>query len=80
MTYAEHELQLLGFRLSATEVDSVGIERKIVLSHNHLKLQFDCVCPAHPSIKALGCPLHHEGPGGSWPVETAKKLPQALGA
>ncbi len=80
MTYAERELRPLGFHLLSADADRVGFERKIVLSYGHLKLQFDCVCPAYPSIKALGCPLHHEGPGGSWPVTTAKKLPQALSA
>lgn len=80
MTYAERELQPLGFRLLATELDSLGFERKTVLSFGHLKLQFDCVCPAYPSIKALGCPLHaHETSlPGSWPVEEAKKIPAAF--
>lgn len=81
MTYAESELQPLGFHLLSTEADPVGFELKIVLSYNHLKLQFDCVCPAYPSIKALGCPLHaHETSlPGSWPVEEAKKLSASLG-
>ncbi len=80
MTYAEKELQPLGFHLSDTEVNSLGFARKIVLSFGHLKLQFDCVCPAYPNIKALGCPLHaHETPSpGSWPVEEAKKVPEAV--
>ena len=39
-----------------------------------LKLQFDCNCPSYPNIKSLGCPLHHSGPGSSWPVDEAKKI------
>ncbi len=69
MTYAERELQPLGFRT----VSRKG-ENEIILSFDHLKLLFECVCPAYPSIKAMGCPLHHEGPGGSWPVDDAKKI------
>ncbi|MBI5732440.1 hypothetical protein HY967_00570 [Candidatus Jorgensenbacteria bacterium] len=80
MTYAEQELQPLGFHLLDTEADSVGFEKKVVLSFHHLKLQFDCVCPAYPRIKALGCPLHaHETSlPGSWPIEDAKKVATAL--
>jgi len=68
MTYAEQELLPLGFRT----IESA--ENKAVLSLGHLKLQFDCCCPAYPNIKALGCPLHHSGSGSSWPVEEAKKI------
>lgn len=68
MTYAERELSPLGFILVE------GTENKVVFSLGHLKLQFDCCCPAFPNIKALGCPLHHSGLGSSWPVEEAKKI------
>ncbi len=68
MTYAEKELLPLGFR----KVEET--ENKVILFLGHLKLQFDCVCSAYPNIKALGCPLHHSGPGSSWPVDGAKKV------
>lgn len=75
MSYVEDELLSLGFRLEERS------DERVVLSINHLKLQFDCSCPAYPSIIALGCPIHHPGhPGGSWPVDLAKKIPVALSA
>lgn len=78
MTYAEQELLPLGFYLAEKENDEIGFARKIVLSFGHLKFLFECVCPAYPTIKGLGCPLHHDGPGGSWPIEDAKKIPAAI--
>lgn len=77
-TYAEKELQPLGFHLVSEERDALGFARQVVLSLSHLKLLFDCACPAYPNISALGCPLHHDGPGGSWPIETAKRLPGTI--
>ncbi len=68
MTYVEKELRTLGFKL----VESG--QKRVVLSISHLKLQFDCACLSYPDIKALGCPLHHTDPGGSWPVEEAKRI------
>jgi hypothetical protein len=73
MTYVESQLQPLGFRF----LDGVP-DRSVVLSLGHLKFRFDCVCPAYPTIKALGCPLHHDGPGGSSPVDEAKKIPVVI--
>ena len=70
VTYVEKELLPIGFMV----VGSESTDKKVVLSFGHLKLQFDCCCPAYPYIKALGCPLHHSGPGGSWPVEEAKQI------
>ena len=78
MTYAEAVLLPLGFRSVGSEEHRAGWKQRIVLSISHLRLQFDCVCPAYPNIKALGCPLHHNGPGGSWPVEEAKRVPTAI--
>lgn len=68
MTYVEQELSPLGFHTTERT------EKKVVLSFRHLKLQFDCCCPNYPEIKGLGCPLHHSGPGNSWPVEEARRL------
>lgn len=76
MTYVEKELQLLGFKTISKEGNI--FKKRIVLSISHLKLQFDCNCPAYPSIRSLGCPLHHKGPGGSMPVEEAKKIPAII--
>jgi hypothetical protein len=74
MAYVEDELLPLGFRPEERN------DKRAVLSINHLKLQFDCGCPAYPSIIALGCPIHHPGyPGGSSSVEEAKEIPIALG-
>lgn len=74
MTYAEDELLPLGFHLKEKDGE------RVVLSISHLKLQFDCGCPAYPNITALGCPIHHPGhPGDSWVVEEAKKIPIAIG-
>lgn len=71
-TYAEQELCPLGFQLRSKS------DKQVVLSLGWFKLQFDCVCPAYPNIKALGCPLHHhetnDKNGGSWSIEEAKKL------
>ncbi len=80
MTYVEKELLPLGFHKESERRNDIGFEEQIVLRFRHLKLQFDCVCPAYPSTKALGCPLHaHETSlPGSWPVEQAKKIPIAL--
>ena len=72
MTYAEQELKPFGFHLVE------GGARSVVFALSHLKLRFDCACPAYPDIKALGCPLHHEGPGGSWPIIEAKKISAIL--
>ncbi len=77
MTYVENELRPIGFKTESKQGNI--FKQKVVLSIGHLKLRFDCVCPAYPTIKALGCPLHHDGPGGSWPVEEAKKIPVAIG-
>ena len=68
MTHVEQELKPFGFNLVESS------QAKVVLSISHLKLQFDCVCPAYPNIKALGCPLHSTSPGSSWPVEEAKRI------
>ncbi len=72
MTFAERILAPLGRKLVAKTGNP--FEKQVVFSIGHLKLQFDCVCPAYPDIKAMGCPLHHEGPGGSWPITDAKKI------
>lgn len=72
MTYAEKILVPLGYKFVAKNGDP--FEKQVVLSIGHLKLQFDCVCPAYSTIKALGCPLHHDGPGGSWPISDAEKI------
>ena len=79
MTYVENELLPLGFHLVSKEERRPGFVHRVVLLISHLKLQFDCGCPAYPNIIALGCPIHHPGhPGSSWPVDLAKKLPAAL--
>jgi len=79
MTYVERELNPLGFQTVSRE-GYIGLERQVILSFSHLKFQFDCVCPAFPAIRALGCPLHHrEDFGGSWPVEEAKKVAAIIG-
>ncbi len=77
MTYVEEGLRPLGFRFVKRD-ERYGVVTNVVLSIGHLKMVFDCVCPAYPSIRALGCPVHHKGPGGSWPVEDAKKVPAAV--
>lgn len=80
MTYVERQLQGLGFHRVAEEKDSVGFEQAVILSIGHLRLQFVCCCPYYPSIRGLGCPLHHDGPGGSWPVYAARVLAALLTA
>jgi len=72
-TYAERKLLPLGFKIVGIE-ESCFFTQKIIFSIGHLKFQFDCICPAYPNIKALGCPLHHEGKGGSWPIMEAIKI------
>lgn len=74
MTYAEKELRPSGFKLEREERNGFGLAQRVILSRGRLKFQFDCVCPLYPNIKAMGCPLHHEGPGGSATVEEAKKI------
>ncbi|MBI3633802.1 MAG: hypothetical protein HY226_05960 [Candidatus Vogelbacteria bacterium] len=73
MTYVENKLIPIGYRLVSKKAN-----KQVVLAWSHLKLQFDCVCPIYPIAKALGCPLHHEGPGGSWPVKMAEEIVVAL--
>jgi hypothetical protein len=76
MTYAERELIPLGFGVVSKM--TTPFAENVVLSYGHLKLRFDCSCPSYPHIKALGCPLHHEGPGSSWPIKEAKKIASAI--
>ena len=78
MTYAERELQPFGFRPTDEKRNGAGHTLSITLVVNHLMLLFRCGCPAYPNIKALGCPVHHDGPGGSWPVEIAKRIMAAI--
>lgn len=69
-TYAERELESLGYKVtSRTRESEVRLQRE-----GQEEIVFTCACPVYPNIKALGCPLHHEGPGGSWPVVGAKEL------
>ncbi len=77
MTYVEKELQPLGFLLVRQD-ERHGVVTSVVLAIKHLNLVFNCGCPAYPNIRALGCPLHHDGPGGSWPVEDAKSIPATV--
>ena len=67
MTYAEYELRPFGYRVAEQSQDRVSLQRGSDILH------FACVCPSYPSIRALGCPLHHAGPGESGPVERAKR-------
>lgn len=60
MTFAEKILVPLGYKFVVKNGDP--FEKQVVLSIGHLKLQFDCVCPAYPTIRALGCPLHSRWP------------------
>ncbi|MDE1970794.1 MAG: hypothetical protein KGI50_04455 [Patescibacteria group bacterium] len=75
MTYAERELLPLGFRRVETATPDTRSAARVILSIGCLKLLFECACPAFPNIIAMGCPLHHEGLGGSHEIEQAKKLP-----
>jgi hypothetical protein len=68
-TYAEKELVPLGYKLLIRNEDS-----QIVLAIGHTKVRFDCACPMHPQIRALGCPLHHDGPGDSFAVDDARRI------
>ncbi len=75
-TYVEKELQPLGFHFSGEERRNQMI-CEIRMTYGTLELTFRCCCPAYPSTKALGCPLHHEGrPGESHSVNLAKKIAQ----
>lgn len=74
MTYAQAQLGPLGFRTTATKTNICGHEREVTLQCGDTTHTFNCVCPAYPSIMALGCPLHHDGPGSSGSVEDIKKF------
>lgn len=70
--YAEKELVPLGYKVVKQDsrhatfcLEGISIEVHVNLS---------CTCPAYPNIHALGCPLHHVGPGGSWSIEDAKRI------
>ena len=73
-TYAESQLAPYGYRVAARSG-----EVSLTLERGERQVEFTCACPAFPLIKALGCPMHHPGPGGSWPVhhevELAKNNP-----
>lgn len=71
-TYAERKLRGLGFREEHRDQ-----ERAVVLTNGRISLWFGCACPSHPSVTALGCPLHHNEPGDSWPVHAAVELMEA---
>lgn len=76
MTHAEEELLPLGFRFVEKEESAPGCVKKIILSISHLKLQFECDCPAYPHIKSLGCAIHanEAKSGGNFSVDEAKHL------
>ena len=67
-TYLERELGVRG-RL---EVGFGAVKDRLTITVRGERIEIECVCPAHPHITAMGCPLHHYGPGGSWPVEHLK--------
>ncbi|HSX57956.1 MAG TPA: hypothetical protein VLE47_01630 [Candidatus Saccharimonadales bacterium] len=75
LTYIEEQLGVLG----TLEQDRFGKSVAITLDIGKRKIRFPCSCPFYPRIKAMGCPLHHEGPGGSWPVEEAKVELEKIG-
>lgn len=74
MTYVEQELIPLGYHLVTTEKKRIEQTTKVILSLCGENFEFNCTCPDFPTIKGLGCPLHHEGPGRSAPVENGKVL------
>lgn len=65
-SFAEAELAPRGFKLVREN------EKEVVLQFGHLKFLFECDCPAYPTTKGLGCPIHCNYTGGSWPVEKAR--------
>lgn len=73
-SYVEDQLLPLGF----IRVDGVG-EKTVVLAIDSFRLEFRCTCPTWlPNVRAIGCPLHHNGPGGSISVEDAKRVANFL--
>jgi hypothetical protein len=70
-TYAEKQLVPLGY-----EVKERG-KNWLILSHcDYNDIRFlECVgCPDPPEYRKLGCPLHHDGPGGSWSITRAEEF------
>jgi hypothetical protein len=76
-TYVEKELLPLGFRTERVKIVDF-LPRSVIMTIGHLKLLFECCCASYPSGRSLGCPIHHDGPGSSWPVDEAKKLPAII--
>jgi hypothetical protein len=69
-TYAEIILEPFGFSKGPNN----QTQKNLTLVFQEHIVVFSCVCPSYPDIRALGCPLHHSGPGGSWPVEKEKSI------
>jgi hypothetical protein len=69
-TYAEEKLKAIGFETLDKDIKPTGEIDSVTMATGEFVVKFTCVCPA-PSIRKLGCPVHHDGPGGSWPVTRA---------
>ena len=73
-TFAETRLSPLGFETVERHETRGYTVDSLTMQLGEIVVKFECVCPAYPTIKALGCSLHHEGPGDSWPVVRAEEL------
>lgn len=76
-TFAERRLEPLGYAVDERHERNVFTIDSVTMSFGEMVVRFECVCPAYPTIRALGCSLHHEGPGDSWPVVRAEELAMA---
>lgn len=69
-TYVEREVGIRGLVTGKRR----SMETEVTIMVNGEERKFSCGCPAFPTIKSLGCPLHACGPyGGSWPVVLLKE-------
>ena len=73
-TFVERRLAPIGFKTVERHEARGFIVDEVVMQLGETVIKFECVCPAFPSIKGLGCSIHHEGPGDSWPVVRAEEL------
>ena len=74
MTYAEKELLPHGYKLESISSKHASFS----LQNGFLVINLVCGCPAYPNIQAMGCPLHHHGPGGSWPIFEAINIAENM--
>jgi len=75
-TFAESRLRPLGFEVVERHETRNHAVDAVTMRLGETVVNFECVCPAYPNARGLGCSLHHDDhdPGDSWPVFRAEQL------